>query len=463
MVVLPQFCWVSDRKRSLEQGPVGTQQVFSQVSTSRTNIQKNTMQRLTQIGNHLSSGSAKNPTPPKSDDDVVIVGAYRTALTKAGRGSFKDINSDEILYKLLVEFFKKVHIEPAIIGDVAVGNVLNPGAGVNEHRAAAIASGIPASVPFIALNRQCSSGLMAVNDIANKILTGQIECGLACGAESMSKNYGPQAAPKISRIVQQASSDAKNCLLPMGNTSENVNERFHVGRREQDEFAARSYQKAENAVSSGAFQDEILPIEVEIEAEDDDEEGDDDKPPAKKTIIVSQDEGPRKNVTVESLQKIRPAFKKDGASHAGNSSQVSDGAAAILLMSRRLAKKTGAHILGRYIATANVGVPPDVMGIGPAVAIPRLLENCGVSVDEVAVFEINEAFAGQALYSIRSNNIDLARVNPKGGAIALGHPLGCTGARQVCTLLRELKAGEYGVVSMCIGGGQGAASLFLKE
>lgn len=422
------------------------------------------MQRLTQIGNHLSAGSTKKPTPPQRDDDVVIVGAYRTALTKAGRGSFKDINSDEILYKLLVEFFKKVRVDPAIIGDVAVGNVLNPAAGVNEHRAAAIASGIPVSVPFIALNRQCSSGLMAVNDIANKILTGQIECGLACGAESMSKNYGPQAAPKISHILQQASADAKNCLLPMGNTSENVNERFHIGRREQDEFAVRSYQKAEHAVSTGAFKDEILPIEVEIEEDDDSDDADNDgKPPVKKTVKVFQDEGPRKNVTVESLQKIRPAFKKDGASHAGNSSQVSDGAAAILLMSRRLAKKTGVHILGRYIATANVGVPPDVMGIGPAVAIPRLLENCGVSVEDVAVFEINEAFAGQALYSIRSNNIDLARVNPNGGAIALGHPLGCTGARQVCTLLRELEAGEYGVVSMCIGGGQGAASLFLKE
>lgn len=154
------------------------------------------MQRLTQIGNHLTGGSGKSSLPPQTDDDVVIVAAYRTALAKAGKGSFKDINSDEILYKLLVEFFKKVNIDPAIIGDVAVGNVLNPGAGVNEHRAAAIASGIPSSVPFIALNRQCSSGLMAVNDIANKILTGQIECGLACGAESMSKNYGPQADRK---------------------------------------------------------------------------------------------------------------------------------------------------------------------------------------------------------------------------------------------------------------------------
>lgn len=427
------------------------------------------MDRLAQIEAHLTSAQ-ESPEASGSENDVVIVGANRTALTKAGKGSFKDINSDEILYKLLVEFFKHVDIDPAIIGDVVVGNVLNPGAGVNEHRAAAIASGIPASVPFIAINRQCSSGLMAVNDIANKILAGQIQCGLACGVESMSHNYGPQAAPKISKIVQEASKDARNCLLPMGNTSENVNERFHIDRKSQDAFAANSYQKAERAVSNGLFKDEILPIkvEVEVEADGDEEEAEEDgegtHDSAKtKTIVVDTDEGPRKNVTAESLKKIRPAFKKDGASHAGNSSQISDGAAAVLLMTRKLANDLNLTILGRYLSTAVVGVPPDIMGIGPAVAIPKLLSQSNVDISNVAVFEINEAFAGQALYSIKSNNIDISKVNPRGGAIALGHPLGCTGARQLCTLLRELKTGELGVVSMCIGGGQGAASLFLKE
>ncbi|KAG0671828.1 3-ketoacyl-CoA thiolase with broad chain length specificity [Pichia californica] len=431
------------------------------------------MQRLLQIGNHLTVESDNNNKgdstyKKQNDDDVVIVGAYRTALTKAGKGSFKDINSDEILYKLLIEFFKKIKIDTSIIGDVAVGNVLNPGAGVNEHRAAVIASGIPSTVPFIALNRQCSSGLMAVNDIANKILTGQITCGLACGVESMSNNYGPQAAPKISKIIQNSSNDAKNCLLPMGNTSENVNERYNIDRLQQDEFAANSYQKAEKAVLSGLFKDEILPIEVKIEIEEEEEEDDDDndndtKSSKFKTIKVDQDEGPRKNVTASSLNKIKPAFKKDGASHAGNSSQVSDGAAAILLMTRKLAKSLNLKIIGKYIATTNVGVPPDIMGIGPAVAIPKLLSMCELSINDISVFEINEAFAGQALYSIKSNQIDLSKVNPRGGAIALGHPLGCTGARQLCTLMRELNSGEYGVVSMCIGGGQGAASLFLKE
>jgi acetyl-CoA acyltransferase 1 len=418
------------------------------------------MQRLAQIGSQLSPIASLT----HSNDDVVIVAANRTALTKAGKGGFKDINSDEILYKLLKGLFQKhSKIDPSIIGDVAVGNVLNPGAGVNEHRAAVIAAGVPAKVPFIALNRQCSSGLMAINDIANKIIAGQIECGLACGVESMSNNYGPQAAPKISKIVQDASVDAKNCLMPMGNTSENVNDRFHLTRREQDEFAANSYNKAEKAVVTGLFEDEIIPIQVEIKEEDDEDDEDGSGVSKSKTITVAQDEGPRKNVTADSLSKLRPAFKKDGGSHAGNSSQVSDGAAAVILMTRKLANSLDLPILGRYIATACVGVPPDIMGIGPAVAIPALLKRAGVSISDISVFEINEAFAGQALYSIRHNDIDLAKVNPRGGAIALGHPLGATGARQLCTLLRELEQGQYGVVSMCIGGGQGAASLFVKE
>lgn len=421
------------------------------------------MNRLQQISNQLRSSITQDHST-KNDDDVVIVGAYRTAITKAGKGSFRDIDSDEILYKLLVKFFKKIKVDTSVIGDVAVGNVLNQGAGVNEHRAAVIAAGIPSEVPFIALNRQCSSGLMAVNDIANKIISGQIDCGLACGVESMSKNFGPQAAPKISKIVQKASEDAKSCLLPMGNTSENVNERFNIDRKVQDEFAARSYNKAERAVSSGLFKDEILPIQVELaDFDDDDDDENDDKPIKTKTVIVDTDEGPRKNVTVESLQKIKPAFKKNGASHAGNSSQVSDGAAAVLLMTRKLANSLNLNIMGKYISTACVGVPPDIMGIGPAVAIPKLLNQTNLAQSQIAVYEINEAFAGQALYSIKSNNIDINKVNPRGGAIALGHPLGATGARQVCTLLRELNPGEYGIVSMCIGGGQGAASLFLKE
>lgn len=415
------------------------------------------MQRLQQISNHLMGVQP----PEKHPDDVVIVAAYRTAMTRGGKGKFKDINSDELLMKLVKGLLAKTKFPVPLIEEVAVGNVLNPGAGVNEHRAAIISAGIPAGVPFIALNRQCSSGLMAVNDIANKVKVGQILCGLACGVESMSKNYGPQAAPHISESVLNESQDAKDCLMPMGTTSENVNEEFVISREDQDQYAARSYQKAENSVKNGLFKDEILPITVDIELEDDDD--DDDTPSQFEKVIVDTDEGPRPNVTAESLSKLRPAFKKDGGSHAGNSSQVSDGAAAIILMRRDLAQRNGIPILGKYVATAVVGVPPGIMGVGPGYAIPKLLEQTGYSKENISVFEINEAFAGQTLFSIRKVGIPIEKVNPRGGAIALGHPLGCTGTRQVCTLLRELSAGQFGVTSMCIGGGQGAASLFIKE
>ncbi|KAG7891914.1 hypothetical protein KL925_001858 [Ogataea polymorpha] len=414
------------------------------------------MERLQQISNHLF---AKPAAGEKKASDVVIVSAYRTALTRGGKGKFKDVNSDELLMKLVSGLLAKDKIDANLIEEVVVGNVLNPGAGVNEHRAAMLAAGVPASSSFLAVNRQCSSGLMAINDIANKILVGQIKCGLAAGVESMSKNYGPQAAPKISKCVQDASYDAKSCLLPMGTTSENVNEKYHISREEQDEFAAASYQKAEKAVKTGLFKDEILPIEVEIEHGDDDDEDE----VTRETVIVATDEGTRPNVTAQSLGKLRPAFKKDGTSHAGNSSQVSDGAAAVLLMRRDMAEQLGLSILGRYVATTTVGVSPDIMGVGPAYAIPKLLKACGLTADQISVFEINEAFAGQALFSIRYNELPLEKVNPRGGAIALGHPLGTTGARQVCTLLRELSPGQMGVTSMCIAGGQGAAALFIRE
>ncbi|QPG76453.1 hypothetical protein FOA43_003842 [Brettanomyces nanus] len=423
------------------------------------------MQRLQQIGNHITghlSGAEK--AREKNPEDVVIVAAYRTALTRAGKGKLKDINSDEVLMKLIKEVFKKTKVDPKAIEDVIVGNVLNPGAGVNEHRAAVIAAGVPYEAPFMAVNRQCSSGLMAVNDIANKILTGQIDCGLACGVESMSKNYGPSAAPNISDVVLKASEDAKSCLLPMGMTSENVNAKYSLGREEQDRFAASSYQKAEAAVKQGLFKDEILPIMVQIEVDnddDDDEEG--SKLATTKTIVVDQDEGPRPNVTAKSLSRLRPAFKKDGTSHAGNSSQVSDGAAAIILMRRSLAESKGLPVLGKYVATTIVGVPPSIMGVGPGYAIPKVLEMTNIDKSEVKVFEINEAFAGQALFSMKKVGIPEEKVNPRGGAIALGHPLGCTGARQICTLLRELSPGEIGITSMCIGGGQGAAAVFVRE
>ncbi|KAF6011842.1 hypothetical protein HII13_002310 [Brettanomyces bruxellensis] len=436
------------------------------------------MQRLQQLERHIrGTKSKKDEVTEKNPDDVVIVAAYRTAITRAGKGKFKNLNSDELLMKLVSAVLLKVKVDPKWIEDVSVGNVLNPGAGVNEHRAAIIAAGVPAEVPFIALNRQCSSGLMAVNDIANKIITGQIDCGLAAGVESMSNNYGPQAAPHISDSVKNASNDAKNCMLPMGTTSENVNSQYGLTRLKQDQFAASSYQKAERAVRLGLFRDEILPITIEDQDEEDEEEDEEEgrqnqqnsnnhnksKPSVHRQIVVKDDEGPRPNVTAKSLSRLKPAFKKDGTSHAGNSSQISDGAAAVILMRRDMAMKSELPILAKYVATAIVGVPPSIMGVGPAYAIPKLLKKVELSKDDVQVYEINEAFAGQALFSINKVGIPIGKVNPRGGAIALGHPLGCTGARQICTLIRELAPGQIGVTSMCIGGGQGAAGMFVRE
>lgn len=413
------------------------------------------MERLNQLSGQLSP-SSKQSILQKNPDDVVIVGAYRTALTKGGRGSFKDVGSDYILTKFLEQFIKKTGVDVNLIEDVAVGNVLNRAAGASEHRGACLAAGIPYSAAFIALNRQCSSGLMSISEIANKIKCGEIDCGLAAGVESMSANYGPQSIPKVDQHLEENAEMAK-CLIPMGITNENVASKYSIERKVQDEFAADSYNKAEAAVSAGDFKDEILPIESILAEEDDDDNI------TYKNITVDTDEGPRKGVTAASLGKLKPAFSADGTTHAGNASQVSDGAAAVLLMRRSLAEAKGYKIDGKFVLCVAVGVPPEIMGVGPAVAIPTVLKKTNLNVDDVSVFEINEAFAAQCLYSANTCNVPKEKLNIKGGAIALGHPLGATGARQYATILRLLKKGEIGLTSMCIGTGMGAASILVKE
>lgn len=411
------------------------------------------MDRLNQLSGFFN-GSSKQALQQKNPDDVVIVAAYRTILAKGGKGSFKDVGSDYILAKFLEQFIKKTGVDPKLIEDVEIGNVLNGAAGASEHRGAMLSAGIPYTSAFGAVNRQCSSGLIAISDVANKIKTGEIDVGIGGGSESMSKNYGPQSIPKVDSNLME-DEQMNKCLIPMGITNENVAEKFSIPRKDQDEFAAASYQKAEKAVSSGAFADEILPIESLIEDPEDDEKY--------TSVTATKDEGVRPGVTAAGLGKIRPAFKGDGTTTAGNSSQVTDGAAAVLLMRRSVAEKHGYPIVAKYIQCSSVGVPPEIMGVGPAYAIPDVLKKTGLTVDDIAVFEINEAFAAQALYSIKTVGIPIEKVNPNGGAIALGHPLGCTGARQYATILRELKKGEFGVTSMCIGTGMGAASVLLRE
>ncbi|KAH9500894.1 3-ketoacyl-CoA thiolase A, peroxisomal [Bulinus truncatus] len=416
-------------------------------------------QRLQTVLGHVEA-SCKNPdlqlnttaaTVQNRPDDIVIVAALRTPIGKAKRGSFKDTLADDLLAAAFKGILDQTKINPADIGDICVGNVNDPKAAVIA-RLAQFYSGIPPEVPLYTTNRQCSSGLVAVLNVAGNIRNGVYKIALAGGVESMStsgmgvpKDYVFNPRIGDSQLTQ-------DILLPMGITSENVAERFGVSRKDQDEFALSSQVKAKKAAESGLFDAEIIPVETKIV----------DQSGEEKKIIVTKDEGIRPT-TIEGLSKLKPAFKENGTTTAGNSSQVSDGAAAVLLMTRDEANKRKLPILGILRSSAVKGCPPDIMGIGPAVAIPLALEKAGLSVNDVDIYEINEAFASQALYSVRKLGIPIDRVNPKGGAIALGHPLGCTGSRQIATLLHELKRRGrrgFGVVSMCIGTGMGAAAVF---
>ncbi|KAG6847024.1 hypothetical protein H0H93_010578, partial [Arthromyces matolae] len=281
---------------------------------------------------------------------------------------------------------------------------------------------------------QCSSGLTAVAQIANQIKAGEINIGIGAGVESMSMGYGPGGIPSSYSPEVLANPLAEQCLLPMGLTSEAVAADFNVSRADQDAFAASSFQKASAAQKAGKFKDEILPVlaKVLVKTKGSEEE-------VEKEVLVDADDGIRDGVTKESLAKLKPAFTKDGSTHAGNASQVSDGAAAVLLARRDVAEKLGLKIRGKFVFSATVGVEPRIMGVGPAYAIPKVLEKTGLNKDDIDFFEINEAFASQALYSIRTLAIPVEKVNVHGGAIAIGHPLGCTGARQVATGLNIAK------------------------
>jgi acetyl-CoA acyltransferase 1 len=315
-------------------------------------------------------------------------------------------------------------------------------------------AGIPETVPLSVVNRQCSSGLQAFANVAASIAAGHYDAGLACGVELMSSKEMGSSAPEVFWPAVRADKLASDCLVPMGMTSENVAARYGVSREEQDELAASSHVKAARAQAEGRFDAEIVAVTIKSETE------------GEADVVVSKDEGVRGDTTSAKLSKLRAAFKEGGTTTAGNSSQVSDGAAAVLAMKRSLADRLGLKPLGVFRGYAVTGVPPDEMGVGPAVAIPAALRSAGLRTEDIEVFELNEAFASQALYCAKKLNIPLEKVNPNGGAIALGHPLGCTGARQIATLLHELRRRRstgYGVVSMCIGTGMGAAGVFQAE
>jgi len=404
--------------------------------------------------------NVSSPIGTKGADDVCIVAACRTAICKARKGNFKDTTPDTLLKAVLEGVITKSGVKHEELGDVCVGNVQLEGAFAGPARMAMFTAGYPETVPIHCINRQCSSGLQAVAHIANCIAAGQFDAGVGAGVESMTTGGGVSKGakagpPPVNIEAIMASKKARDCMTPMGVTSENVASVYNVTRAEQDGMAVESNIRALQAQAEGRFDSEIVPVSTFVK----------DKEGKKKAVVVTKDEGPRKS-TMASLAKLKTVFKKvNGTTTAGNSSQVSDGAAAVMLMRRSKAEQLGVKVLGVFRGFQVVGCPPDVMGIGPAVAIPVALKSVGVSTSQIDVWEVNEAFASQAVYSCRELGLDMKKVNPNGGAIALGHPLGCTGARQIATLMAELKrsGGKLGVVSMCIGTGMGAAAVIESE
>jgi acetyl-CoA acyltransferase len=379
---------------------------------------------------------------------VVVTHAHRTAVGKSGRGTLRETRPDELLGRLIETFMQRVpDLDPADVDDVIVGCAFPEAEqGMNVARIASLRAGLPVSVPGMTLNRFCSSGLQSLATGAAQIGAGWSKVVITGGVESMSlvPMGGQKPAPNPALVdTFPASYDS------MGITSETVAERYDVSREDQDAFAVESNRRAIAAIQEGRFKDEIVPIEVTLGG---------------KQVVFDTDEGPRES-TLEGLSKLRPVFKVDGRSTAGNSSQTSDGAAIEVLMTREAAAEYGLTPLAELVTYQVAGVHPDEMGIGPTVAIPKALEAAGLSIDDIGLVELNEAFASQALYSIRKLGLDPAIVNVNGGAIALGHPLGCTGAKLTATLLHEMarRDVEYGIVSMCIGGGMGAAAIFKRD
>lgn len=391
----------------------------------------------------------------KNADDVVVTMAIRSPLCKAKKGGFRDMRSDELLTEMFRHTIKHSGINPELIEDICVGTVLAQGPAY-EARTAALAAGIPESVPIQTINRFCASGLVAVTTIASEIRAGQIDLGLAVGVECMSWN--PDVGPQPASEEINACSPAVDALRPTGWTGENVAREFNISREDMDEFAARSFQRAEAADKAGYLAKEIVPFTAYQK---------DATTGTRKKVTISKDDGIRYGTTKDTLLKIRAAFPQwpPARTTGGNASQVSDGAAAVLLMTRRKAEELGLRVLAKYANVAISGLSPHIMGIGPAIAIPKLLEKIGLTKEDVDLFEINEAFASMYVYCVRKLGLDPEKVNVNGGAIALGHPLGATGVRQIVTGLNELerRGAKVLVTSMCMGTGMGAAAAFLGE
>ncbi|KAI1303398.1 hypothetical protein EDD11_005339 [Mortierella claussenii] len=424
--------------------------------------------RLDQIKGHITGSHAGRDrlVHHRDPDDVVIVSAVRTPICRAGKGGFKDMYPEDLLAVILKAAAEKAKIDPQVVNDIQTGNVLQELGGIKVGRAAMFAAGYPYTTTYGVLNRQCSSGLQACNYIANAIRAGEIDVGIGAGVESMTHDYGSKSMPsRISPAIKSAGLGIADIFVPMGITSENVASDFGITREAQDAFASESHAKALKAQEQGLFDAEIVPVKVQQKTWIKDEQTGQEKEVITE-VLISKDEGPRVGSSIEKLSKLKPVFKKDGGSTtAGNASQVSDGAAAVVLMRRSKADELGCRVLARWCGARVVGCPPRIMGIGPALAIPAVLKDVGLQTEDVDIYEINEAFASQALYCVHTLGIDAKKVNPKGGAIALGHPLGMTGARQMSTLITQLHhtKQKIGVISMCYGIGGGMAAVIVSE
>ncbi len=386
--------------------------------------------------------------------EAVIVSGVRTAVGKAGRGALRTVRPDDLAAIVIKAAIERAGIEPALVEDVIMGCAMPEGEqGLNVARIAAQRAGLPDSVCGVTVNRFCSSGLQTIAMAAYQIMAGQNDIIVAGGTESMS--MVPMSGNKFSPNPYLAQHDPA-VYLSMGLTAERVARRFEISRADQDAFALRSHQRALAAQAAGLFDSSIVPVEVEMV-----EPGPDGRP-QRRVQIFTRDEGPRADTSAEALAKLKPVFAADGTVTAGNSSQTSDGAAAVVVMSAERAAELGLKPRARFVSFAVGGVEPEVMGIGPVVAIPKALKLAGLSLADIDLIELNEAFAAQALAVIRQLDLDEERVNVNGGAIALGHPLGCTGAKLTVQILDELerRGGRYGMVTMCIGGGMGAAGIF---
>jgi acetyl-CoA acyltransferase len=381
--------------------------------------------------------------------EAVIVDCVRTAVGKAPRGTLRNSRPDDLGAVAIRGLLDRHPAAKDAVEDVIVGCAMPEGeAGNNMARQSLLRAGLPETVPGMTINRFCSSGLQAIALAADRIRSGGADAVIAGGAESMSMapRGGLKPAPNPWFV-----DNWPEVYMNMGLTAERLQKKYGISREEADTFALQSHQKAVRALDQGNFEEEVVPVEIETVT-----------PGGREKTAFVRDEGPRGDTSLEALLKLKAVFHAKGTVTAGNSSQTSDGAAAALVMSDSKARELGLKPMARFVSFATAGVPPEIMGIGPVAAIPKALAKAGLKLDDIGVIELNEAFAVQALAVIREVGLDPARINLNGGAIALGHPLGCTGAKLTATILREMRrrGAQYGMVTMCVGGGQGAAGIF---